>query len=109
VQTQPCSFTQSTIVQKAQRALPTQITENSLFLKATPNPSRNYFTLQITSKNTNQGIAIRIVNSNGQLVEVKNNLKGGQVVQIGNNLRSGVYLIEAVQGNERKTQTVIKQ
>jgi hypothetical protein len=109
VQTQPCSFTQSTIVQKAQRALPTQITENSLFLKATPNPSRNYFNLQITSNNTNQGIAIRIFNSNGQLVEVKNNLKGGQVVQIGNNLRSGVYLIEAVQGNERKTQTVIKQ
>jgi hypothetical protein len=109
IQAQPCSFTQSTLVQRAQTTWPTQITESNLLLKATPNPSRNYFNLQIKTSNTNQVIAVRIFNANGQLVEVRNNLKGGQVLEIGHNLKAGVYLIEAIQGNDRKTQTVIKQ
>jgi hypothetical protein len=107
VQAQPCTFTQPAIVQKA---VPPQLTLiSNLTLKASPNPSRSSFNVQLKTENMKELITVRIFNANGQLVEIRNNLRSGESLRVGNNLKPGVYLIEAMQGSERNTQTVIKQ
>jgi hypothetical protein len=80
-----------------------------LALKAYPNPSTNKFTVNVQSSNREEKIQVRVMDLNGRVVELFNNLSANQTLQIGSNYRPGMYIVEMIQGNERKQLKLIKQ
>jgi hypothetical protein len=86
------------------------VTEVSTFnLKAYPNPSTSQFTVNVQSSNREEKIQVRVMDLNGRVVELFNNLSANQSLQIGANYRPGMYIVEMIQGNERKQLKLIKQ
>jgi len=53
-------------------------------------------------------IQVIILSASGQLIEIRR-VSANQTYKLGENYRAGIYLIEAIQGNQRKTLKVIKQ
>jgi hypothetical protein len=78
-------------------------------LKAYPNPSTSKFTVNIQSSNREEKIQVRVIDLNGRVVELFNNLSANQSLQIGSNYRPGMYIVEMIQGNERKQLKLVKQ
>jgi hypothetical protein len=85
-----------------------KVSEFALNLKALPNPTYGYFTIQVGSKNVNEKITLRVLDLNGREIEVRNNLTSGQVLQVGNSYKSGIYMVEVTQGIQRVTTKLIK-
>ncbi len=83
------------------------LTVNSLQAKAFPNPSVNYFTFQLQSS-SNQQVQLRIVDAAGRLVETKQGQSTNTTFTFGHKYKPGIYYVEVVQGNDRKTIKVIK-
>jgi hypothetical protein len=46
---------------------------------------------------------------NGRTIEVRNNLNVGQTLRLGGDYRPGIYIIEMIQGNNRKQLKLMKQ
>ncbi len=78
-------------------------------IKASPNPSKDFFTMTIMSDNRLEKINLRILDLQGRVIQTLRGLNAGQTIQVGNNLMPGLYLLETVQGKDRRTQTIIKQ
>jgi CHRD domain-containing protein/HYR domain-containing protein/type IX secretion system substrate protein len=74
-----------------------------------PNPSRNYFTLDIQTMNNTDRISIRIIDITGRVVEARENLLGSQALRIGNNLRAGMYFVQIKQGDNVEQLKLLKQ
>ncbi|HKB45152.1 MAG TPA: T9SS type A sorting domain-containing protein, partial [Chitinophagaceae bacterium] len=83
--------------------------ENSTIVRVYPNPSRNYFTINIEAANNTNKISVRVIDVTGRVVEVKNNVSGSQTLTIGNNLKAGLYVAEIRQGNDAKQVKLLKQ
>jgi len=79
-----------------------------LSVRALPNPSRNYFTLQIQSGNSTETISVKLFDVAGRLVTSRNNLSGNQTVSIGTSLKAGVYIAEIKQGTESRKIKLVK-
>ncbi len=113
VQLQPCAVALPTAsTQNISMPIVTEkpVEANALWLvKASPNPSKDFFSLTIISDNRMEGITLRVIDFQGRVMETRNGLRSGQTIQVGNNLRPGTYLIETVQGTDRRSQTIIKQ
>jgi hypothetical protein len=75
--------------------------------KVMPNPSRQYFSIQITST-SGEKVEANLFDVNGQLISKLNTVKN-QTLRFGDNLKPGVYIVEIRQGEQRKTISVIKQ
>ncbi|WP_217998271.1 T9SS type A sorting domain-containing protein [Flavihumibacter petaseus] len=71
-----------------------------------PNPSANYFKLQITSKRP-ETANIQVSDAAGRAVE-RMKATSGETVQFGGGYVQGMYLVEVVQGTERKVIKIIK-
>ena len=84
------------------------VASENVFIKASPNPTKNYFSLTLVSSNMTDRISLRVFDLQGRIVESHNRLKSGQTIQVAGSLRPGTYLIETIQGTDRKTQKVIK-
>jgi len=74
-----------------------------------PNPSKNFFTLTLISGNYRQQISLRVFDISGKVKETRNNLQPDQTFKLGENYIPGIYLVEVIQGNQRKTLKLIKQ
>ena len=74
-----------------------------------PNPSRNYFTVDIETMNNTDKISIRVIDIAGRVVETKDNLFGSQALRIGNNLRAGLYFVQIRQGDNVEQLKLLKQ
>ena len=72
----------------------------------TPNPSRYFFNLTIKSDN-DEPLLIKISNLNGIILETRNIIRPC-TFQCGENLRPGFYIIDVIQGRERKQLKVVK-
>ena len=98
------SFTNSTIGLHE-----TELTEQSLNLqvKVLPNPTRNYFQLNITG-NAQGTIRLRITDFLGRVMEDKKLEGMTQQMKVGENWRNGTYILEVMQGEERKTIQLVK-
>jgi hypothetical protein len=83
--------------------------ESSTIVRVYPNPSRNYFTINIETANNTNKISVRLIDVTGRVMEVKNNLSGNQTFRIGNNVKAGLYVAEIIQGNETKQIKLLKQ
>jgi uncharacterized delta-60 repeat protein len=76
---------------------------------AAPNPSNHSFTMIVNSSDLKAPVNIKVINVNGQIVELKNNILPGQTFKIGESYRPGIYFVEVMQGDLRKSLKLIKQ
>ncbi|RXK57822.1 HYR domain-containing protein [Lacibacter luteus] len=85
------------------------ITATDIFnVKVLGNPSLSSFRLQLQSSDKQQKITVKIVDVNGRIVEVKENLYAGQVIEVGSKYTQGTYFAEVMQGTNRKVVKLIK-
>ncbi len=86
------------------------ISEQKTFnMKAFPNPTTNQFNIQLESDNMKEKINLRVYDLSGRTVELLWNITSGQTLQIGSKYRPGMYIVEMIQGNNRKQLKLIKQ
>ena len=81
---------------------------NNLQIKVTPNPSSSQFNLSIESNNKTGVVDMKVIDVLGQLIETRNNCIPGQTLRLGGNYRPGTYFIQVVQGQQKRTTTMIK-
>jgi hypothetical protein len=86
-----------------------QVHRSEFTVKAMPNPTTHSFNITVRSNNEIEKIAVRIIDGLGRTIESRNLVTEGQTFRLGENYRPGIYLIEAIQGKERKTLKLIKQ
>lgn len=77
-------------------------------VKAQPNPSTSYFNLLIQSSSS-EPVTIHVIDMAGRILQTKAGMQANTSVQFGNDLNPGMYLIEVVQGTEKRQQKVIKE
>jgi hypothetical protein len=92
-----------------------RVTDNTTTLQATtfeakayPNPTTSQFNVKLESSNTIDPINIVVYGINGNVVEQKQKLTAGQTIQLGALYRPGVYILEMIQGNQRKQLKLVK-
>lgn len=78
-----------------------------LMVKIKPNPTITFCTLQITSGNI-APVFMKVYNSEGRLVELKNNILPNAAIQVGGKYIPGLYYAEIIQGKERVALKFIK-
>ena len=93
------------------KAISFSAADNALSLQrftaeVSPNPSRYFFNLTIKSDN-NESFIVKISNLNGIILETKN-IAEPCTFRCGENLRPGLYIIDVIQGHERKQFKVVK-
>jgi|GEM_PF-824159 len=86
---------------------PELLASSPLLLNGVPNPSANYFTINIEGGDVSKKISLRIVDIMGRIVEQKNNLTS-HTIKIGENYRPGIYIAEVIQGENRKQIKLVK-
>jgi hypothetical protein len=77
-------------------------------LRAQPNPSSSSFNLQLTSSNNVEKMIVRVTDITGRTVQVLHDLAPNQTLTIGAGYRPGLYMVELMQGNQRKQIKLIK-
>ncbi len=80
----------------------------ALLIKATPNPSPNYFNVKTTSAST-QPVSIFVTDVQGRLIEKRISIPANGTIQLGNAYRPGLYFVEIIQNGERKRVKLVKQ
>jgi hypothetical protein len=83
--------------------------DHSSIVQVFPNPTNNYFTINIESANSSDKISVRLIDLAGRVMEVKDNLSGSQTIRMGEKLKTGYYIAEIRQGNESKLIKLLKQ
>jgi hypothetical protein len=112
-----CTNTQNLVVsvnpQTQQRIIaPVAQTQTSdtvaaLSVTAMPNPTTDYFNLIIKGTGTSTS-TVRVFDKMGTLVEAYQQVAAGKVLRLGSTWAGGIYLVEVVQGNDRKVIKIIK-
>jgi len=92
----------------------TMTTEQSILVSemtvtASPNPTTQSFSIIVHSSNKKEKIAVRVVDILGRVIANRNLITEGKTFKLGENYSAGIYLVEAIQGKERKTLMLIKQ
>lgn len=72
------------------------------------NPSTSFFTVQLKSKQINLPISMRIADMSGRLVEQRQSLAANSTIQFGQTYANGQYIVEWIQGTERKVVQLVK-
>ena len=76
-------------------------------IQASPNPSNNSFRIAFSGGTLKEPVKLIVTDMLGRVVEATNT-NTGQVITIGENYKRGLYLIQAMQGNEKKILKLIK-
>jgi hypothetical protein len=77
-------------------------------VKVLGNPSLTTFRLQLQSNNMQEKFTVKVVDVNGRLIEVQQNLYAGQVIELGSKYTQGTYFAEVMQGTNRKVVKLVK-
>jgi hypothetical protein len=75
---------------------------------AYPNPTTSQFNVKLQSSNTVDPISIVVYSVNGKVVEQKQKLSAGQTIQLGALYRPGIYILDVIQGTQRKQLKLVK-
>lgn len=76
-------------------------------ISAYPNPGKS-IRLYLQGHYSKGKISVRVLDQFGRIVEIRENLTAGQIIQLGSAYGNGAYIVEAVQGTDRKIIQVIK-
>jgi hypothetical protein len=96
------------IVTKANTQAISEPSEILLAITAMPNPSANYFIINIKGGNALEKMKLRVTDVLGRSIEQKDNIQTNSTLKIGNNYFPGVYIVEVIQGENRKQIKLIK-
>jgi hypothetical protein len=88
--------------------VPPANTNDRFNVKVLGNPSFSTFRLKLESNDMVGKITVKVVDVNGRLMEVQQNLNAGQVIEIGRKYNQGTYFAEVMQGEQRKVVKLIK-
>jgi hypothetical protein len=83
-------------------------TTRSFSVRAYPNPTSTYFTLNVEGSSAEEQIRIRVTDMIGKLVYVTSRAPQRNYT-FGENLKPGVYLVEVCQAQIRRFLKVVKQ
>jgi hypothetical protein len=78
-----------------------------LSVKALPNPTTSYFTLNLKS-NSQQAVRMVIVDVMGRIMENRSNVPANGTLQVGEKLPAGVYFVELTQGSHKERLKLVK-
>jgi hypothetical protein len=81
---------------------------SNLSVRALPNPSLNYFDLQLSGKGGNN-IQVKVYDLMGRVIESKSSLHSNQTLRVGASYKPGIYMVEIVQGEQKQTIRLIKE
>jgi hypothetical protein len=81
---------------------------NSLDVKASPNPSAGYFILKNQSVSAVH-LQLKVLDMLGRVVETKSNIEANSTITLGSKYRPGTYLVEVIQGAEKRMLRLLKQ
>lgn len=81
--------------------------KGKFLVKVLPNPTRDFFTLSISS-NKSEPLSLRVINLFGNVVETRSGISPNGTVKIGSGYRVGVYFAELKQGNKIEIVPLIK-
>lgn len=105
-----CNTTNYITLKTSNVQMPEEVMNKGIFeISAYPNPSSSQFTLQVQSDAVREKISLRVYNISGRVVEMMEGLSAQQVVRIGANYIQGIYIVEMIQGVQRKQIKLIKQ
>ena len=90
------------------RAAAVEEASSRLAVKAGPNPSRNFFTLQLSGQAENR-VQISVYDALGRVVEKLSVAPSLQSIRLGGVYVPGVYLVEVVQGTEKLNLRLVKE
>ena len=82
------------------------VSTGNLEVKLYPNPTINNFNMQVLTGNEKE-VRVRIMDVQGRMIKSLIAIPY-QTINIGNDLKPGVYMVELKQGNEVKTERVVK-
>jgi len=85
-----------------------EVSADNLLVTARPNPSSNYFTLNIRS-NSLHPVTVRILDVLGRVVSVKPGVSSNTTLYIGHQYIPGVYFVQVLQEKKIVTLQLIKQ
>ena len=91
------------------KVVPVLTSSTSGRLEATvmPNPTTNHFNLVIKGKDASP-VTVRVMDVYGKVVMVNQKIGSYTTLRIGDNWTNGTYLVEVIQGNQRKLLKLIK-
>jgi hypothetical protein len=78
-----------------------------LEIRAYPNPTSSAFNLFINTDERAGGVTLTITDLYGRIIERRNNIAPG-AVRLGTGYIAGIYLVEVIQGNQRKLIKLVK-
>ena len=81
---------------------------NKLAVTAAPNPSSGYFTLRTKSVSA-ETVKVKVLDMLGRVVETKINLAANSTITLGSGYSPGTYLVEVVQGAEKRLLRLLKR
>jgi hypothetical protein len=106
VQPHPCGLSARSAVNKAQEIAESNVLAGEI--RVAPNPSKNYFTLRPSNKETSKSVELKVFNIYGQQV-YKANGSVTKDYRFGETFTPGIYLAEITQGNRTTTLKLVKQ
>jgi uncharacterized delta-60 repeat protein len=80
---------------------------DSLEVTVAPNPSSYHFTLVIKS-NSRETLSLRVADAIGRPIERRSGIAPNSTLQLGHVYRPGTYIVEIVQGNQRRYLKLVK-
>ncbi|MGZ8550411.1 MAG: T9SS type A sorting domain-containing protein, partial [Chitinophagaceae bacterium] len=80
---------------------------NELYVNVMPNPSNTFFNLVIKGNNQSL-VTVRVFDISGRLIEKQEKIASSSTLQLGYKWISGSYIVEVIQGDQRKFMKIIK-
>ena len=83
------------------------VQSDDLAVRALPNPSLNYFDLQISGK-AGSSIQVKVYDLIGRVIETRSSLQSSQMLRVGSFYNPGIYIVEISQGVQKQTLKLVK-
>ncbi len=93
--------TETVTVSSGSKIINTPVADTELDVKVMGNPSYNYFTVRVSSKES-APVQVKVVDMYGRTVESKANQNANSTLQLGAQYQTGTYFAEFLQGSKRK-------
>lgn len=85
-----------------------EVISEAFTVTAMPNPTRDYFNLQIKSSNKASLVTVRILDIYGRVLLIRTAVDPNTILRLGEKLFAGTYLVNVIQDKTERTVKVIK-
>ncbi len=86
---------------------PITTTEESMDVMVYPNPTTSVYQLFVKSSKLSQIVKARIIDLQGRLIKTLI-FNSNETIAFGNELKAGIYIVEVLEGQHKKTMRVVK-